>query len=291
MICSPHFSNFAAEFVKMKGIAGFISAFVAVTLLGSCSGYNMILKSTDYDAKYELAKTLYVEGRYSNASSIIEDCVMMFRATSKGEESVYLLADCYAQMNDWIMASQYYQTYYKTYPKGEYVEAARFRSGKCLFYDTPDPRLDPTSTYAAINELQEFLEFYPASEFAEEANDMIYKMYDRLVEKEMYNVRLYYKLGNYMGNNYQAGIITAQNALKDFPYTKYREDLSMMILRCKFRMAEESVPDKRLDRYRDTVDEYYAFRNEFPESKYMKEVEKIYTIASGNAGNSDSRND
>ena len=36
---------------------------------------------------------------------------------------------------------------------------------------------------------------------------------------------------------------------------------------------------------RDTIDEYYAFTNEFPESKYKKEVEAIYIDASKYVGN------
>ena len=38
--------------------------------------------------------------------------------------------------------------------------------------------------------------------------------------------------------------------------------------------------EKREDRMRETVDEYYAFKNEFPESKYMKEVEGIFADVS-----------
>lgn len=250
-----------------------------ILMLSGCSGYNIVMKSADYANKYELAKTMYVEGRYSNASSIIEECVMMFRGTARGEESVYLLANCYYNMKDWIMASQYFQTYYKSYPNGTYVEDARFLSGKCLFRDTPDPRLDPSSTYNAISELQDFMNYFPSSNHVAEANEMVYAMYDRLVEKEMRTAELYYKMGNYMGNNYRSGIITAQNAMKNFPYTKYREDLSMLVLRCKYKMAVESVADKMIDRYRDTIDEYYAFKNEFPESKYMKEVEHIFAVS------------
>ena len=41
-------------------------------------------------------------------------------------------------------------------------------------------------------------------------------------------------------------------------------------------MAIYSVEDKKMDRYRETVDEYYAFKNEFPESKSLKEAEKIF---------------
>ena len=79
-----------------------------------------------------------------------------------------------------------------------------------------------------------------------------------------------------MGNNYKSCIITAQNALTDYPYTKLREELSILVLRARYSMAKESVQDKMIDRYRDTIDEYHAFKNEFPESKYLKEAEKIY---------------
>jgi outer membrane protein assembly factor BamD len=39
------------------------------------------------------------------------------------------------------------------------------------------------------------------------------------------------------------------------------------------------VLEKKEDRMRDTIDEYYAFINEFPESKYRKEVESIFKEA------------
>ena len=82
-----------------------------------------------------------------------------------------------------------------------------------------------------------------------------------------------------MGNNYESCVITAQNALKDYPYTNMREDLSILILRSKYEMAVYSVEDKRAERYRETVDEYYAFKNEFPESKYMKDADRIFKEA------------
>ncbi|MBO4500102.1 MAG: outer membrane protein assembly factor BamD [Bacteroidaceae bacterium] len=258
---------------------------ILLVSLSGCGGYNAIIKSSDYDAKYELAKNMYVEGRYSNASSILEECVMIMRGTSKGEESVYLLANCYYKMKDWLMASQYFKNCYSMYTNGIYSEDARFLAGESLYYDTPDPRLDPSSTYGAINELQDFIEQYPYSKYVNRANELVYALYDRLVEKEMRSATLYYNMGNYLGNNYRSGIITAENALKTFPYTKYREELSMLILRCKFKMAQESVQDKMLDRYRDTVDEYYAFKNDFPDSKYMKEADRIFAVSSKHTGN------
>jgi outer membrane protein assembly factor BamD len=73
--------------------------------------------------------------------------------------------------------------------------------------------------------------------------------------------------------------VSAQNALKDYPYTTLREDLSILILRARYQMAHKSVESKKLERYRNTIDEYYAFKTEFPDSKYMKEADKYYKEA------------
>ncbi len=80
-------------------------------------------------------------------------------------------------------------------------------------------------------------------------------------------------------SNYEACIVTAQNALKDYPYasTERKEELSILILRSRYHLARQSVVERRLERFRDTIDEYYAFQNEFPESQYMKEANNIYS--------------
>ncbi|MBQ9386436.1 MAG: outer membrane protein assembly factor BamD [Bacteroidaceae bacterium] len=256
-----------------------------LALLSGCSGYNKILKASDYNTKYSLAKIYFMEGHYTSCSSILEECVAYQRGTAQAEESMYLLATCYFNMDDYLSASQYYMACYRSYPNSTYSEGCLFWSGKSLFLDTPDPRLDATSTTNAIMQLQRFVETYPESKFRPDAEQMIYTMYDRLVEKEIGTAELYYNMGNYMGNNYRSSIIVAQNALRDYPYTKYREKLSMLILKAKFQMAQESVLEKRDDRYRDAIDEYYAFKNEFPESSYMKEADKMFRVSTKNLGN------
>ena len=79
----------------------------------------------------------------------------------------------------------------------------------------------------------------------------------------------------YGGNNYEACIITAQNALKDYPYTSMREDFSLLIMKSKFELAEQSVEEKKLERFQDAEDECYGFLNEFPDSKDKNLAEKF----------------
>ena len=249
---------------------------LAAILLSSCGEYNKLLKSTDYEYKYEAAKNYFAKGQYNRAATLLNELIAILKGTDKAEESLYMLGMSYYNQKDYQTAAQSFIQYYNVYPRGTFAELARFHAGKALYLDTPEPRLDQSGTYSAIQQLQMFMEYFPQSSKKDEAQDMIFKLQDKLVMKEYLSARMYYNLGNYLGNNYQSCVITAQNALKDYPYTNLREDLSILILRAKYEMAIYSVEDKKMDRYRETVDEYYAFKNEFPESKYMKEAEKIF---------------
>lgn len=265
-----------------------VLALLSAGVFSSCGEYNKVLKSTDYEYKYEAAKSYFAKGQNSKAATILEELIPIMKGTAYGEESLYMLAMTYFNQGDYVTASHYFNTYYTTYPRGTYTELARYNSGKALYLDTPEPKLDQSSTYKAIQELQMFMEYFPRSERRELAQNMIFELQDKLVEKEYLSAKLYYDLGSYTGNttytstgnNYLAAIVTAQNILKDYPYTKLREELSILILRAKYDMAKESVLEKKEERMLETVDEYYAFKNEFPESKYMKEVENIYKDAS-----------
>ena len=252
---------------------------LAALLLSSCGEYNKLLKSTDYEYKYEAAKNYFAKGQYNRAATLLNELIAILKGTDKAEESLYMLGMSYYNQNDYQTAAQTFTQYYNVYPRGTFTELARFHAGKALYLDTPEPRLDQFGTYNAIQQLQMFLEYFPNSAKKDEAQNMIFALQDKLVMKEYLSAKLYYNLGNYLGNNYESCVITAQNALKDYPYTNMREDLSILILRAKYEMAVFSVEDKREERYREAVDEYYAFKNEFPESKYMKDADRIFKEA------------
>ena len=261
---------------------GFYTLLLGLLLLTSCSKYNNLLKTSDVECKYEAAKAYFIAREYGKASPLLEDIISMLKGNRNAEESLYMLAMCYYESGDYETASQYFKVYYSNYPRGEYAEYARFYSGKSLYEGITEPELDQTNTYTAISELQLFMEYFPYSDYRDDAQAMILRMHDLLVEKEYLSAKLYYELGDYMaymGNNYQACIITAQNVMNDYPYTSFREDLSILVLRARYKMAFHSVEDKKLERFRDTIDEYYAFKTEFPESKYIKEADKYYKEA------------
>lgn len=270
----------------MKKTIGLL--FVSACLMASCDSYNKILKSADYEYKYEAAKEYYTSGKYSKASTLLGELISIMKGTDKAEESLYMLSMCFYGMGDYETASHYFTTYVNSYPRGIYTEEARFYTGKALYMAVPEPRLDQTATVKAIQELQMFLEYHPQSERTNTVHNMLYDLQNNLAEKEYESAKLYYNLGPYTGNfhyasnnpqananNYESCVITAQNALRDYPYCSMREDFAILILRAKYQMAAQSVDEKKPERMREALDEYYAFKNDYPKSKYMEEADGI----------------
>lgn len=252
---------------------------LGLLLMTSCGEYNRVLKSNDYNYKYDYAKRAFEKGKYGQSITILTDIVSVFRGTDRAEECQYLLALSYYENQDYINAGAYFRNYYVNYPKGQYTELARFYAGYGYYLDSPVSQLDQTGTYKAIEELQGFLDYFPKSDKVSIAQNAIFELQDKLVFKELENAQLYYNLGNYLGNNYESCVITAKNAIKDYPYSKYKEDLELLVLKARYQEASQSVEEKKADRFRVVIDEYYAFVNDYPDSDSRREADNIYQIA------------
>ncbi len=257
----------------------FIYIIPMLVLFSGCGEYTKVMKSKDVDYRFDFAKRAFDQRKFTQASTVLETIYTPLRGTANGEEALFLLAMSYYENKDYLNSGLYFKTYYSRYPRGKFAELARFYSGYGYYLDSPDPQLDQSQTIKAIEELQGFLDYYPTSDKVSIAQNAIFEMQDKLTLKELQNAQLYYNLGNYLGNNYEAAIITSQNALKNYPYSKYREDFELLILKSKYQEARLSVDEKKLDRYRDVVDEYYSYTNNFPDSKNRKEADNIYEIA------------
>ena len=261
----------------------FLPIVCVAMVLASCGKYDRIVKTQDYEYKYEAAKQYYAEGQYNRAALLLQDVLSVLKGTEQGEESLYLTALCNMKAKNYESAVTVFRKYYQTYPRGKYAEIARFQCAESLYELVNDPKLDQTPTFEAVTEFQNFIENYPASAKRQMAQDYIFKLQDLLVEKEYLSAKLYYNLGTYTGNgrngNYGACILTAENAIKDYPYTSRREEFAILILRAKFALARLSVEEKKEERYHNAIDEYYAFVTEYPESKYLKEAQDLFDKA------------
>lgn len=256
-------------------------ALVAILTLGSCAReFNKVYRTTDTDFKYEYAKECYVQGKYSNAVTLLQDLVTIQKGTDNGQESLFMLAMAEYQLKDYEAASETFKKYYQTYPQGVYAETASFYIGQSLYQCTPEARLDQTPTVAAIAAFQNYLDLFPNGKLKSTAEQRMFELQDKLILKAYLSAKLYYNLGSYFGNctsggnNYEACIVTAENALNDYPYSDMREKFAILVMKSKYELANMSIEAKKLQRYQDAEDECYGFINEYPDSKERATAEK-----------------
>lgn len=254
---------------------------LSVLLTGCATEFNRVYKSQDNPYKYEYAKECFAKGKFQQAVALLQDLVTMQKGRTNAQESLYMLGMAQFCNRDFDAASATFRKYVSSYPKGDFAEQASFFIGRSLYESAPEPRLDQSPTIGAINAYQTFLDNYPDSPRRDEAQQSLFKLQDNLVMKEYLSAKLYYNLGGYFGNinantesNYEACIITAQNALKSYPFTDLREKFSILIMKSKYQLAENSSEEKRMERYRDAEDECYGFMNEFPDSKELDTAQK-----------------
>ena len=258
---------------------------IILPFLAGCGDYNHVMKTADYEYKYEAAKGYYSDGSFRKAAASFRDVLAILKGTQYGDECLFMLGMSNFRLGDFESASEFFKKYYQSYPKGKYVELSRYYCAMSYYNSIPDIRLDQSSTMEALTEFSTFLDYFPETSLKAQTQDVIFNLQDKLVEKEFLSAKMYYDLGSYLGNmtssgcsNYEACIVTAQNALKDYPYASplRREELSILVLRSKYHLARQSIIEKRIERVRDAIDEYYAFENEFPESQYMREAKNIF---------------
>ncbi|MCB9185654.1 MAG: outer membrane protein assembly factor BamD [Flavobacteriales bacterium] len=243
---------------------------VVTLMFAGCNGYQKVLKSNDFDKKFDMAKLMYDNGKYQKAFPLLEELITVFRGTSRAEDVYYYYAYCNYHLGDYMLAGYHFDNFVRTFPRSIRAEDAQFMNAKCYFLDSPEPSLDQTSTYKAIDELQLFINKYPESEKVDECNDLIDRLRFKLETKSYNLAKLYYRVGEY-----KAAIFALRNTLEEYPDTKFREEIGFMILRSSYLLADNSIDEKKIKRFEQAIEECDQFVERFPRSKDLREAENI----------------
>ncbi len=237
----------------------------------SCGDFQKIVKSTDYEFKLKKAKEYFDHKEYAKSSQLYQELVNIYRGTSRADQIYYYLAKSFYGQKDYVLSSHYFRQLLKEFPRSTFNEEAQFLIGYCYFLDSPTARLDQKTTQDAIDALQLFINIFPGSKRVAEANKLIDELREKLVYKSYLSGRLYYDL-----MDYRAAVISLNNCIKEFPDSKYREELMYYLLKAKYLLGENSIDEKKRERLNSALDEYFTFTDEFPESKYRKEADKYF---------------
>lgn len=237
----------------------------------SCSRFQRLQKSTDNEAKYNAAVKYYEKKDYYHALQLFEELVSVYRGTTKAEMSYYYYAYCTYYVDDYISAAYHFSTFTQSYPNSQYAEEMQYMFAYCYYIDSPVATLDQTSTLMAIEKFQLFINKYPSSSRVAEANQRIDELRLKLETKQFMNAKQYYRT-----ENYKAAVTAFELLKKDYPSGTFDEEASFLIFKSEYEYARQSVEAKKGERYREAREYYLEFIDKFPQSRYLREAEKLY---------------
>jgi len=255
-------------FKKQFTLLAVITAFLII--LGSCkSKYEKLRTSNDNAKKYSEAIKLYNKKEYSKALGLFDDLVTRYRGRAEAEDLFYYYAYTNYKLRDYTSARYHFKTFADTYPSSSRAEECRFMQAYCYYLDSPIFSLDQENTNKAIETLQLFINLYPKSDRVAEASKLIQTLRDKLEDKSFANSKLYLTIGDY-----QSAVISFGNTLRDYPDTKYAEELEFLTIQAQYLYADHSREYTQEARYNLTINYAQQFIDKYPNSKYVKQAEQ-----------------
>ena len=270
----------------MRSKLSLISLLLVLSLgIGACSSYNKLLKGNDLEKKYTAALAYYKKKDYDKAGQLFDELLVAFKGDERFQEIYFYYSYCKYGSGELIMASYHFKNFYESFPTSEKAEEALYMHVYCDYLESYPYFLDPSVTRMAMDNLQLFVNIYPASPHVEECNKYMDDLRSRLRMKSLESAKLYLKM-----QDYQAAILAFNNTIKDYPELENKDEIESTLIRCQLKLAENSVDSKKAERFRDVkpmVEDFqrrYGISNKYyplVQSYYAKSIEGLNEVALG----------
>jgi outer membrane protein assembly factor BamD len=152
------------------------------------------------------------EESWDQAIRALEQFIFQYPTHARYQEARFRLGDAYAGKDDRLIAASEYGRLADDFPNGPYADDARFRV--CLMYEdlSPIPARDQEYTVTAIDHCRSLRAFYPDSEFAAPAAEIIARLENKLAQKELETGNFYFH-----AKAYDPALIVYQHLLEKYP--------------------------------------------------------------------------
>ena len=227
-----------------------------------------IIKNADPELIYTEATKYYEREKWKQAGDLFEACQAYYVGDVREDSIAFFTARSRFKGRDYLDATIRLDEFRRKFGRSIFIEDAEAMLAMCRYYLAPDATRDQTVTAEAIIAFSEFIERYPNSKRVETFSELITELTGRLKTKAYISAYTYYKI-----QRYKSAVVALRNALKLYPDTPHREDILYLIAVSNYRLAHNSIEEKKGERYLNVLDSYYSFINEFPESKHRKELE------------------
>lgn len=237
----------------------------------ACSKFRKIEKSEDWRVKYEAGLKYYENEDYYRSGALFEQILPIVRGLPEGEKVQFYFAYSQYYQKFYLLAGHHFKVFYETYARSEFAQEAQFMHAYSLYANSPVFNLDQSSSMEAVNAMQVFINRYPTSEFREDASEVINDVQQKLERKAYENARQYYRM-----ERYKAAVVSFESFKRDFPDSKFNEEIAYLKFDAQYKLAEKSIFSKQLERYKEANKYYLELLDGYPKTGFLKDAEKKY---------------
>ncbi len=242
--------------------------------MSGCDTPEKVLKSSNLEYKKAKATSWYYKKEYLKCIPVLEELMGLLKGRESIEELYYMYCMANYKQGDYMLSAYHFKNFYDQYTNSVRAEECLFMHAKSYQQISPKYELDQTYTYKALEAYSLFLSMYPDNKFIQETNEAYSKLRKKLEKKALSNAELYYRT-----SNYKAAATTFGNLLRDYPDIEDNERIGFMIVKSNYRFAENSIFEKKMERFKKVIDSYSDFAYNFPASKYLDEAKKYKQVA------------
>ena len=236
------------------------------------SQYEVLLTSSDVDAKYNAAMDYFQKKKYQKAAQLFESMAVLTNGTARDDTVQYYWGLSNYRNKDYYTAESNFSRFVQNFPRSPFAPDAQFYRLDCLYRATYRWELDQQPSRACMDAINQYLrEYQDDLPHREACQKMLHDRQDRLDRKDFEAGKQYYVM-----EDYPAARVKLKNVLKANSENFYREDVLYYTAMASYHYARLSVKDKQKERYLTFVDDYLNFVGEYPESRYKKELDGIY---------------
>lgn len=248
---------------------------IIIVALTACGKFAKLQKTGTDQQKYDAALQYYKNADYYHAGLLFEELGPLLKGGTESELAEFYNAYCQFHQGDYTSSQYLFKKFYDTYARSDYAQEAFYMHAFSLYKGSSPYNLDQTSTMTAITSLQDFINFYPDSPFKADCTKYILELRTRLELKAYEKAKLYYKISDFQLISLKSSVISIDNFSKDFPDSKFNEELAFLKVDAQHKLAKSSYIDKQKDRFDEVLKYYHAFVDKYPDSKYSRDAEKM----------------
>ena len=174
--------------IALVGLACF-----SLILQGCAGGRADGVGQGDIEERFARGQTLFEREKWARAAEEFNWVVLNNPAGNLAAEAQYFYAECLYQQKQYVESQIEFERLLRRWATTRYLVDARYRIAQSLVAQSPSYFFDQRATQSAVDELQDFIEDFPATPQRDEAEKLIAQLRDKMAQKVYESGRLYLK--------------------------------------------------------------------------------------------------